>query len=492
VLLRHSVIYALSNLATGVFGLATAAMLTRVLNPTSYGTYGLGIAVALFTGSAVFDWHGASFLRFVQSHGDRREAMATFLALFGALSIGVVLLVVLIQTTGLLSGYDAVLLVGVISGITAAWFQFATRSHMADFEAGRAFRMNLARGGLAFILSLAVALSTHDAIWVLLSATVAQIAGASIYKISGASVRPAKFHPSLARQVLRFGYPLAISAILAGLVMIVGRFMLDQLASAEAVGRFTAATLLVQNSLHMVAAGVGTASYPLVLKAMESNDPKVVNRQLTQNLALLLGVLLPAAIGLVLVSPNLAPLLVGRDFVEAVIVLTPWLAGTAVISSIRSYYVDYAFQFGGKTSYLALTHAAVAVLNLGLNLVLIPLRGELGAAMAQLFAVAPSLVLAVVLSRRAFVVPLPLKVSGQVILASGFMAAALLAVANLHGVAGLVAQVAVGAVVYAAALIALNFMGIRSQIRQRATAIAGLCRRPLEPVSTSEPRQRHE
>ena len=80
-LLRHSAIYVSSNLITGLFGLATAIVLTRVLTPADYGVYGLGIAIALFTSSVVFDWHGISYLRFIKSDREREERLPTFLAL---------------------------------------------------------------------------------------------------------------------------------------------------------------------------------------------------------------------------------------------------------------------------------------------------------------------------------------------------------------------------------------------------------------------------
>jgi O-antigen/teichoic acid export membrane protein len=164
------------------------------------------------------------------------------------------------------------------------------------------------------------------------------------------------------------------------------------------------------------------------------------------------------------VAPNLVPLMVGSAFVDAVIALTPWLALAAVLGGMRAQYFDHSFQLGQKTGYLIFILTSTTLLNVGLNVVLIPRYGEFGCAMALVFSLTPSLALGLLLSRRAFRMPIPFKASGQVIFASLLMAAAIIAASPLAGGVGLAIQVLVGGIVYAAALVAVNFMGMRSQI----------------------------
>jgi len=177
---------------------------------------------------------------------------------------------------------------------------------------------------------------------------------------------------------------------LAGANIAINRFMLDHLASTEAVGRFTAASFAVQSVLALLGMGIGQATYPLAVKAVESGDPAELHQQLTVNFTLLFAILLPAALGISLVAPNLMPLLVGQDFVDSVIVLTPWMAASAVLGGLRAQYFDYSFQLGQKTTYLVFILATALILNIGLNIVLIPPYGDEGAAMALVFALGPT------------------------------------------------------------------------------------------------------
>jgi hypothetical protein len=81
------------------------------------------------------------------------------------------------------------------------------------------------------------------------------------------------------------------------------------------------------------------------------------------------------------------------------------------------------------------------------------------------------------LSPRAFPMPIPLKASCQVVLASLLMAGAMMAVSPLGGPLGSMVQIAVGAVVYMASLIAVNLMGVRSQIPFAIKEISGAVQR---------------
>src|SRR5689334_13875714 len=236
-LVRHSLIYVLTNLIAGAFGLITAMILTRLLSPADYGVYGLGMALIMFTSNMFFDWHGMSFVRFSESRENRAETMSTFLILFVALLAATTVVFGVIYEANLAPAYNPVMLVGLIGAWTAAWFQFTTRVQIADLRPARAFWMNLTRASVTLGASVLLAYSTGNAIYVLFSAAVGQLAGASLFGLRGFSLSRLGFSGPLARAVIRFGYPVAIGMTLTGMNLVVSRFMLDSLASIDAVGR---------------------------------------------------------------------------------------------------------------------------------------------------------------------------------------------------------------------------------------------------------------
>jgi hypothetical protein len=84
--------------------------------------------------------------------------------------------------------------------------------------------------------------------------------------------------------------------------------------------------------------------------------------------------------------------------------------------------------------------------------------------MALVFAIVPSLLLAVILGRRAVPMPIPPKITCQILFASIVMAGSIMSLSWLHGVYGLVAQIVVGMSVYSATLVAMDLLGIRGQM----------------------------
>jgi O-antigen/teichoic acid export membrane protein len=345
-----------------------------------------------------------------------------------------------------------------------AWFQFSLRVQIADLQPARSFWMNLIRVVTTLCLSLAAAYTTKSAVCVLLANAVGQLAGSVIYPMRGFSIDCAKLNRSLGRAAFGFGLPVAVSMTVAGLGTVASRFLLDQLASTEAVGQFTAANFAVQNVLALLSFGIGQATYPLAVKAVEAGDPIDLKRQLSDNFTLLFGTVLPSAVALSLIAPGLMPFFVGREFVSSVIELTPWMGVAAVLASMRAQYFDYSFQLAQKTGYLVFILASTVIINIGLNFWLIPRYRELGATMALVFSLVPSLLLAMVLGRRALPMPVPLRGGAQIIAATLVMACALVALSDLRGITGLLFQTLLGTLAYAAVVIGLDVMGVRGKL----------------------------
>ena len=92
-----------------------------------------------------------------------------------------------------------------------------------------------------------------------------------------------------------------------------------------------------------------------------------------------------------------------------------------------TYYAQRAFMLSRKTGTLAATMVLPVLINVGLNIWLIPIHGLMGAVWATLVAYGVGLVLSLVVARRSFPIPLPLKALVQCTFASLVMAGVVLA-----------------------------------------------------------------
>ncbi|MBI5771735.1 MAG: flippase [Verrucomicrobia bacterium] len=185
-----------------------------------------------------------------------------------------------------------------------------------------------------------------------------------------------------ARRLVREAWPLALASLAVVIYMKIDEVMLRRLAGAEAVGIYAAAARLSE-VWYFVPTAIASSVLPALLRAREAGGETYRRRQQEYydlSAALAYGLSVPVA--------WLAPLIVQLAY-------GPVFAGAAPILAVHIWSSVFVFlgvargqwlvNEGLQTFYLGTT-AAGAVVNVGLNLVLIPRWGGLGAAWATVIA----------------------------------------------------------------------------------------------------------
>jgi len=462
-LIRHSAIFMVARMLPGLFGLATTAILTRLLDPQEYGQYGLMLAVMMMGSMILFDWLGVSFLRFYQARPGDPSLIGTFVGLFCALlalSVGVLLA---LWATGavpheLIGAYT----VGMVMVWAISWFELLARFPVAQFQPMRYFRMHLIRSVAVTAGATAGAWLTSNAVWTAIGTAAGILVAA--WSARSPIQRPswARFDRELARHLLIFGVPLAVSMGLGSMIDGGTRLLLALLDSAQALGFYTAASVLVQSALGSIGMAVSTAGYSRVVLAVEREDHAAAQQHLLSNGALLLAVLAPASIGLALTGKAIATIFVGPKLVSGVIALMPWMAASTFLSAMRANHLDQAFQLGKRPHLQIWMQLLAATTSVALCFYLIPTRGSVGAAMALTAAMAVSGVYALIMGRYAYWVPLPLAVGARVAVCCGVMVLVIVALPDA-GWTGLALRTVLGAVSYGLVALAVNLLGVRAQ-----------------------------
>ena len=130
----------------------------------------------------------------------------------------------------------------------------------------------------------------------------------------------------------------------------------------------------------------------------------------------------------------------------------PWLAVSAFLLGVTRVGPDWILLVKQKTHLMMLTYPLALALNVGLNYLLIPLIGSIGAAYASAASAGLALLLSWLVARRFMMTPWPVATAGRAALATAAMSAVLLI--GPHDPLGLVAgTVTVAAGVYVAVLL---------------------------------------
>jgi O-antigen/teichoic acid export membrane protein len=213
--------------------------------------------------------------------------------------------------------------------------------------------------------------------------------------------------------------------------------------------------------------------FPLAVRAYEGEGRAAAQEQMRHNATLLMLVGVPAVVGLVVLAPGISHAFFGERFRAAASGIMPLVALGSFLAGLKAYHFDSAFQFVHKTAHQVWIVLVAAVVNVGLNLLVVRRFGINGSAAASVAAYAVSIALTVAVGRRHFTLPFPLVLFTQVVACGCVMGAALWPFRHSLGAAPLAAQVCAGAAVYGAGLVLMNFQGIRATIAARFGAPDG-------------------
>jgi O-antigen/teichoic acid export membrane protein len=163
--------------------------------------------------------------------------------------------------------------------------------------------------------------------------------------------------------------------------------------------------------------------------------------------------------------------MIGPGLREGAAHVTPWIAASAFLAGVTTYYFHTAFTLARRTRLLVLAMTAPALSNLVLNGLLIPRFGLDGALWATLASYGIGVLTSFGLGRRAVALPIPWRTLGRAGLAAAVMALAVLLVPAEGGVAELVSKTAVGAAVYGLLTVALDVCGAREPVFRLVRAL---------------------
>jgi O-antigen/teichoic acid export membrane protein len=460
-LAKYGSIQLLGRFLPGLVGFVVAAGLTRFLTPAQYGIYGICAALSQLVSLGIFGWLGLSLTRMGTGRTVDPRFANSVLAVFAALAAVTGLAGAAVFLLPLPADIALVAPAVAAGGIVLAYLDVASSFLTAALDFTGFLVLNLTRSAIGAALIFAAAYLVGQGIAVFVCSLAATAAVCLLFPRGIRFARASGVDPRVVGRLLQFGIPIAGSLCLFSISPWSDRLILGIDAGIAAVGFYTAATVLVQNSLQLVAQAIGSAAYPLAVLAYDSGSRRASDRQLEQNFIALLGVLVPGAIGLSLLAPNVVSVLVAPDYRHAVVGLTPLLAAAAVIAGMRSNFVDRAFQLTGSTGHYFWISAGMAAVNLAALCLLVPRYGYMGAGAAVLITECTGLAHALLAAQRVYRLPFPALDAAKVGVAALIMALALTPLTGFSGMAALIGKVLLGLLVYAAGLWSLNLLNLR-------------------------------
>lgn len=200
------------------------------------------------------------------------------------------------------------------------------------------------------------------------------------FRVNGNLRFLAKFNSEKAMALLRNSWPLVFSSIVIMIYMRIDQIMIKRILSSNDVGLFSAAVRLSE-AWYFVPMVISNSLFPAILNARKS-DHAEYQKRVQALLSLMVVISLAVAIPFTFVSPWLIVFLFGEGYAGAGSALSIHIwAGLFVSLGVGTS----AWFIGENLQKIGLVKSVVGVLlNIGLNLLLLPRYGINGAAFATL------------------------------------------------------------------------------------------------------------
>ena len=229
-LIRHSVLYTTAKFLPGIVGIATTGFLTHLFDPAQFGVYGLIIVIMTLISNVGFDWLGVSFLRFYEANKDDPRTLATFAHIYALTTLACLIIVFPLLVLGSFKELSVpICMFRIILALSYSAFEIISKFEIANFHPVRYLMMNLARGILIFVGAVGGGWLTGDPIWAAAGTGAGMLVSVGFGTLRFPHVGFQYFNRDLARRVLRFGIPLAVSMTFAALITGVTRLLIDAL-----------------------------------------------------------------------------------------------------------------------------------------------------------------------------------------------------------------------------------------------------------------------
>lgn len=393
-----------ANILSALLGLLSVFVFTRLFSPHDYGTYLLGVGFAAVISVFLVGWFRNLILS-GHAKDDGTDVRGLVISGYLICCLAAPIAYVLGRLVGLdvLAAFAAVVL-----AVAIGLFELTQDLLRARLMALTVMKATLVRAASVLCLGVVVAFLGPTGFLLLLSSALAYLLAVLVQSRTAWRGTVVKFDVSGLSAVARQGLPLTLSLTLLAISSVTDRFMIANFVGAADAGKYVAGLDLVRQTLMIPAMSAAAAFFPLAVQIHANQGNAAVRSHLAECVELLLSITLPACLGLAVISSHVANVVLGADFREVAAQAMPIVAIAVIFQVLTQQYLHASFLLSGRNSLYLINTASIIAANVILSYVLVSNDGTIGAAWARLGADVIGFVCALILSRWAFPVPLPL------------------------------------------------------------------------------------
>ncbi|MGE0846292.1 MAG: lipopolysaccharide biosynthesis protein [Flavobacteriaceae bacterium] len=379
-------LYLASTIAGRLAMLVVLVVLTRLLTPENYGLFALVVATGEILDMSMSNWVRILYLR-EESGRDRLRAvrLGRMFTLMTASTLAAFLVAigVAFAADGGNPGVFALSTIAYVASFALLRVALTLSQQRKDHAGFTAIELSRSLVAVPAVAGAAAWAGGYAAPALALALTTALVAGLGLARNMRGQPAPRRPRHGYSA-ALRFGLPVAAVSFLSFAFGWFDRFILNAWEGPAAVGIYAAAFALGRQPVALFLGALNTYTFPKLAELANKGGLDSVARAQTALLSSMSAVGAAAAAGLWALADPLARVLFAPQFATEAAPIVPWIAGGALLVSLKSFVFDNSFHMTKATGRLIGYMLPAAVAGLAASMILIDAHGLAGAAWAFL------------------------------------------------------------------------------------------------------------
>jgi O-antigen/teichoic acid export membrane protein len=475
---KGSAWYLVAQVFYAMMGFLSVPIFTRLFNPSQYGVYSLVATSAGLATLLMSIWLTSSVLRFYPEYAKKEETDVLYSTVFRyaphflvvVLAIGVPLAAFVLP----LGKYRLVVTLGVaivaFMVIFMVCLSLLQARQMASYYAVIYIVFAVGRYMIGAALAKWFSTGVAGIFWGWLAVLILLVPVELVVLGAARQFRWKKYSSKLFKEFFSFGFVLIFANIMAQVLSVSDRYMVGAFKGAFQVGLYSVVYTLVMDVYAIVLAAVQLGAFPVIMKTYEFDGEDSAVHLISRVTRYFLILTLPSAAAMYLLRFRILSVVTTAKYLPAANVMLPLVMG--ILLNSLAWLPSLSLYVKKKTKVVLIPVAVASVVNIGLNLLLIPKYGYPAAAWDTFVAYVVYFVLMVVFCQKYMPWKFPWVDSLKILAATAVTAVAVyfLNKMGVHGAGGLVIIALTGTVIFFAALLLVRGVTINELELVWATA----------------------
>lgn len=440
---------------------------TRLLSPAAFGAFSLVSATALLLNAIAFEWLRQTGARTLFDGSQRFEISVeranALVALYAACCCILIGVSIPLSATGIPALGISPRLIPMVTAFAFTEMALSLINTVSRIraEAWQYFASMVGRSMLSLAIGIVlVAGFGYGAEGAILGVVIGQagvlVAGLLLDRFWH-SLRPWRLRKQDLLATFYLGLPLVGSCGLAYGAGVADRFLIAGILGDAEIGHYAVPADLLQKTLVFLMMAINLTAYPTLVRTYEKEGAAAATRVLQSSSLLQLGLGLPATIGIAVLAPGVAELLLGEAYRDAATRILPLLGIATLMRCLVTFQLTMTFQIKKRMKLMLVPPTITLILTLLLAPHAMRAWGVQGMAMATTVAQFVTFTVCIVLAKREMPIAFVTKDTLKITSAAICMGAALYPLRTLHSPVQTLFFIAAGGLLYGTLLLALRF-----------------------------------